>query len=104
MADSIVGTKEHKGKISYQEIDWDFITAIAKRVNRNKDKYGFNNWKNSMDLGLIQDAMLRHLISVINPDPEDPESVQDHLAAIGFNAQILYYHDKKTKDQMLPAY
>lgn len=96
------GIKDFQGKISYQEIDWNFINAMAKRLNSNKiqfgGKYEIGNWKLDIDLKSIEDALIRHVISLINPNPEDTESALDHLAAIGVNSQILFYHLNKNKN------
>ncbi len=95
------GVKESEGKISYQEINWDFVTAMAQRLNVNKTKYPVGNWKKEINLQEIEDALVRHVIKLVNPNPndtndtddtDDPENSLDHLAAIGVNCQILYYH------------
>jgi len=38
------GYKESEGKLSY-EFDWEFIESMAKRMSKNKSKYGPYNWK-----------------------------------------------------------
>ena len=98
------GIKDFQNKVSYQEIDWNFITAMAKRLNSNKvqfgGKYENNNWKLDIDLKEIQDALIRHFIALVQPNPEDSESSLDHLAAIGINCQILYFHLKKNNERI----
>ena len=86
------GYKETENKISYEEIDWDYIKQMALRMNQNKDKYGKGNWKLPISLEDIEQALLRHVIAILNPDLLDPETRQQHLAAIGCNAMILNYH------------
>jgi hypothetical protein len=88
----LIGIKESDGKIDYSEIDWEFITRMAIRMNKNKAKYGKHNWKLPINLEEIEQALLRHVIAILNPIPNDPETRQEHLAAIGCNAQILNFH------------
>jgi len=86
------GYKETENKISYEEIDWDYIKQMALRMNQNKDKYGKGNWQLPLPLETIEQALLRHVIAILNPSILDPETRQQHLAAIGCNAMILNYH------------
>lgn len=92
------GYKETENKISYEEIDWDFIKQMALRMNQNKNKYGKNNWKLPLSVEHIEQALLRHVIAIIHPDISDPETRQEHLAAIGDNAMILNYQLKNKTD------
>lgn len=88
------GLKESNGKISYQEIDWDFIDLIARRMNQNKEKYPINNWKKPMDIQLLMDASLRHLRKMQQPIIDDTESFQKHLAAVCCNMMFINYQLK----------
>lgn len=92
---AMTGVKDSMGKVSYREINWDFVTAMAKRLNSNKiqfgGKYEPNNWKKDIDLNLIEDALVRHMIAFIN-GTDSEESPIDHLVAIAVNCQIFHYH------------
>lgn len=92
------GIKDSAEKVSYQEIHWDFIKAMAQRLNANKDKYPPNNWKKGIDLKEIEDALLRHVFALISPKSSDSEDSLDHLAAIAVNSQIIYYHLTKNNE------
>ena len=89
--------KESEGKLDYSEIDWDFIDAMAARMNKNKAKYPPKNYErmNGEDIKRVEQATLRHLRKILQPLKDDPESILDHLEAIGCNAMILYYLNKK---------
>lgn len=89
-----MGEKETEGKVSYQEIDWRYITMMANRMNQNKVKYGKDNYKLPMDIDLLKDALLRHVIAILQPKANDGDSFEDHLAAIGCNAMIINYQIK----------
>lgn len=88
--------KDSEGKLDYSEINWDFIDAMAARMNRNKDKYPPKNYEsmNEEEIKGMEQATLRHLRKILQPLKDDSESVLDHLAAIGCNAMILYYLNK----------
>ncbi len=96
-----MGEKETEGKISFQEIDPEFMALFAHRLSRNKDKYPVGNWKKSIDINLLIDSIDRHLIDlkllidgkepILNPD----EIIQDHLAAITANCQFINWQLKE---------
>lgn len=93
------GYKETNNKISYQEIDWDYITMMAGRMNQNKVKYGKDNYKLPMDIDLLKDALLRHVIAAMQPKANDEDSFEDHLAAIGCNCMIINYQLKHNESK-----
>jgi hypothetical protein len=83
--------KISEGKVSYKEIEWDFIEAMAKRFNDNKGKYPEFSWKTIEDITGVEDALVRHVLAYLKKDPFDSETPEDHLAAAGVNLQIIYY-------------
>lgn len=87
------GVKEANGKLSY-ELDWMFIDAMARRMSKNKRKYGPYNWQKPMDVEQLKQAMFRHVISVMNGDYEDEGVANDHLVAIALNAMFINYQLK----------
>ncbi len=89
---STEGVKQSNGKLNYSEIDWNYIARLAFRMNQNKVKYEKKNWQLPIPLEEIEQAMLRHIIAILNPNVADEETRADHLAAIGCNAMILNYH------------
>lgn len=85
------GKKENEGKLDYSEIDWDFISQIAKRMSSNKDKYEANNWKKPMNIELLKQSLLRHVIEVLKGNYEDSGDKFGHVTAVACNAQMLNY-------------
>ncbi len=72
-----INRKESEGKLDYSEIDWDFIDAMATRMNRNKDKYPPKNYEqmNEEEIKGVEQATLRHLRKILQPLKDDPESI-----------------------------
>lgn len=93
--------KESSGKLFY-EIDWPFITQMAERMAANKKdgKYDLYNWKKPMDEKGLEDlkqAMLRHLIEILNGVYEDDGREFGHLESLSCNAMMLNYQLKNIK-------
>jgi len=87
--DKINWKKESDNKLSY-ELDRPFITAMAKRMSRNKWKYPPYNRQKPMDIEELKQALFRHTIEVMNWNYTDIEDY-DHLQAIALNAMFIYY-------------
>ncbi len=96
-----MGEKETGGKTSLQEIDFEFIDLIAKRLNQNKDKYPVGNWKKPMNVFNLLDALQRHIVDLrMLMDGREPvynkeETMQDHCAAIAANCQFINWQITK---------
>lgn len=65
---------------------------MAIRMAQNKDKYGKYNWKQSIDLDSIKQALFRHVLAVLKGDTSE-----DHLAAIACNSMVIKYHERQNK-------
>jgi len=85
----INGKKESDNKLSY-ELDWNFIEAMAKRMEQNKDKYPPYNRQKPMDIESLKQALLRHTIEVMKGNYTDIEDY-DHLQSLSLNAIFIYY-------------
>ncbi len=89
------GIKEVENKVSYSEIYWSFIEQMAIRMNENKEKYGKHNYRKPLEnKNDLLDAALRHLTKVIEPNKEDKESLEQHLAAVADNVMMYYFQIK----------
>lgn len=91
---SKTGIKESNGKTDYSEIDWDFIEAQALRMNKNKGKYEAGNYKKPMNINLLKQSLLRHVLEVLKDNYQDDGDELGHLSAIALNAQFLHYQLK----------
>lgn len=82
------GLKDKKDKLDY-ELDWDFITSMAEKMQLNKDKYPPYNWKKPMDIENLKQALFRHTIQVMKNNFNDQNEL-DHLSSIALNAMFIY--------------
>ena len=89
------GHKETEGKLEY-ELDWDFVQAMAERMQLNKGKYEPYNWQKPMDVDKLKQALFRHTIDVMRGIYDDTTEL-DHLPAIACNAMMLWYQLKHRK-------
>ena len=98
------GEKESVGKISYKEIYIPFKDAVAKRMMDNKHKYPEGNYLKDISKDELLDALERHLNKIRYRYEDDPESIEDHLAAIGCNAQMIYAQiiENARRDRKIP--
>jgi hypothetical protein len=92
--DSNEGKKESKGKTDYVELDWDYIDAVADRMNSNKDKYPINNWKKRMDVKELAMSAIRHARKILQPVEGDKESLEEHAVALACNGMMINYQMK----------
>ena len=96
-----LGKKESEGKLFY-ELDFDFITQMAERMQSNKDngKYLRWNWKKPLDETIIEElkqAMWRHILAVMKGELEDDGREFGHLEAIANNAMMINYQLKNNE-------
>jgi len=84
------GIKETDGKLHY-ELSWEFIEEMAKRMANNKsDKYPLYNWKKSINIQDLKDAINRHHIEVMKGNYQDDEEVLGHVVSYACNAMMLW--------------
>ena len=88
------GVKETNGKTDYSEIDWDFIEGLAKRMNKNKEKYEPFNYHKPMDVNLLKQSLLRHIIEILKGEHKDAGQEYGHLFAVALNSMMIYYQLK----------
>jgi len=86
-----MGIKENNKKMSV-ELDWEFIEAMAKRMDSNKDQYPRGNWKEPIDVELLEDALMRHWFAY-----KRGEKSENHLVAIALNAMMIDFQNRNTK-------
>ena len=87
------GYKEQSEKLNY-ELDFDFITQVAERMQTNKGKYEPYNWKKPIDTESLKQALFRHVLEVMKGNYNDDGRELGHLEAIAANAMMLNYQIK----------
>lgn len=93
------GIKHSKGKLFY-ELDFGFIKQLAERMQQNKEnsKYALFNWKKPMideDIENLKQALLRHVLAVMEGEYEDDGRPFGHLESISNNAMMINYQLKQ---------
>lgn len=92
--------KDQTNKLSFAEIDPEFLLAMAERMTNNKGKYEPFNWQKPCDINLLLDAAQRHLLALRMPEQEGAEETHlDHAVALALNAMIIHYqlrHNERT--------
>lgn len=88
--------KETQDKISLQEIYPGFIKEMSRRMSSNKGKYKPFNWTlmTPDQVPEMIDACERHLLELKSKliyGENIDEQVNEHLAALGCDAMIIFY-------------
>jgi len=81
------GYKESTNKLIY-DIDFDYITGMAERMQLNRDKYPVGNWKQKLDIEGLKQALFRHVIEIMKDNYSDEQEL-GHLFAVGCNAFMI---------------
>jgi len=85
-----------QGKLNY-ELDFDFVTDMAKRMQKGKEKYKPYSWKNPTEIEDFKQGLFRHIIAVMKGEFEDDGQEFGHLSAIAVNAMMINYQLKQKK-------
>ena len=81
------GYKESVNKLIY-DIDFDYITGMAQRMQLNRDKYPVGNWKQKLEIEGLKQALFRHVIEIMKDNYSDEQKF-GHLFAVGCNAFMI---------------
>lgn len=84
------GVKESEGKLEY-ELCWRFISAMAKRMAKNKGKYEPFNWKKPMNVDKLIHGIQRHQIEIMEDNYEDDGDEFGHIVSHACNAMMVWY-------------
>lgn len=85
-----MGIKQSSGKLNY-ELDFDFITQMAERMDANKGKYEPYNWQKPIDTRGLHKALARHFFKVMKGEYEDEGREFGHLEALALNSMMINY-------------
>lgn len=83
------GIKEVDGKLDYSEINLELLDLMAKRFSENKHKYPVGNSKKGIDKDQLAWAAFRHIRKMLQKVDSDPETYEDHLAAVATNMSMI---------------
>lgn len=90
------GYKESTNKLIY-DIDFDYITGMAERMQLNRDKYPVGNWKQKLDIEGLKQALFRHVIEIMKDNYSDEQKF-GHLFAVGCNAFMIIEQLKQNNE------
>ena len=93
------GYKETKDKLIY-DIDFDYITGMAERMQMNRGKYAVGNWKQPLEVEELKQALFRHVIAIMQNEYSD-EQRYGHLYAVGCNAFMIIQQLKNERSKSL---
>lgn len=93
------GLKDSYNKISYADLPWKAIEAVAKVDRWGKRKYPRGNSKKEHSYTQLWDAAFRHLKTAILKEDLDSESEEEHLAHAAWN--ILTLLECKLNDKLI---
>jgi hypothetical protein len=87
---SIEGKIVDKSKLDY-EIDWEFITLLAERMQKGKEKYGPYSWHGPTDVKALKRAYFRHTLEIMKGNYLDDGQEYGHIGAAVANLMMIYY-------------
>lgn len=88
------GTKHDSGKRDWTLLPWKQLEQVVQVLEFGATKYSRDNWK-QVERDRYEKALMRHTISYLSGEKQDPESQQSHLAHVICNCLFLLYNDGK---------
>jgi hypothetical protein len=92
---TLQGIKDSDGKLSY-ELSFEFLQAMALRMEKNKAKYPPYNWKKPIDREELNKAIKRHFFEIQMGMYADEGEPLGHIVALACNLMMLW-------EQMQPS-
>ena len=90
--DKEVGLKFDTDKIDWTLMPWAELEQVLMILEFGAKKYARDNWK-KIEPERYEKAAMRHLISYVTGELNDPESGKSHLAHLVCNALFLMWND-----------
>jgi len=84
-----VGTKNDNGKTRWSLVFWPAVEDMVRALQIGVDKYGEKNYMKGLEPQRIMDAMMRHIVAIMNGEWID-ESGNSHVGHVMANAMMLY--------------
>lgn len=83
------GIKDGVNKVDYSEINFEILDLMAARFEANKHKYPKGNMLKPIEMSKLLWPIFRHWKKMIFPLKDDPETFEEHLAAIACNCSMI---------------
>lgn len=97
MAEASLGKKFDKDKIDWTLMPWKELEQVLMVLEFGAKKYSRDNWKH-IEPARYEKAAMRHLISYITGELNDPETGRSHLAHLICNTLFLMWNDNNRDD------
>lgn len=86
------------GKPRYDLIPPSALRRVAELYARGAEKYGDRNWQKGIPINRLYASLLRHIYQWAEGD-----NVEDHLAAVIFNAMAIMWTEEQIEEGNLPV-
>ena len=77
----------------------ELLTGLADVLTFGADKYGENNWRECDNIDRYVSAAMRHFISYISGEKNDPETGLSHLYHVAANMMFIYVLTKSNSNE-----
>ena len=91
--------KISEGKLNY-ELDWEFLTLLAERMQKGKEKYQPYSWKKPTNIEDLKQALFRHVLEILKGNLEDDEQEYGHIGAATANLMMMYYQIRNEQKEL----
>lgn len=96
--------KADDGKLQWSLMPFEQLEDVVRVLMNGAKKYARDNWKKCDDINRYKDALMRHVVSYIKGEKNDPEDNLSHLAHAMCNCLFLMYFDKRENKTLLEQF
>lgn len=96
--------KADEGKLQWSLMPFEQLEDVVRVLMNGAKKYARDNWKKCDDINRYKDALMRHVVSYIKGEKNDPEDNLSHLAHAMCNCLFLMYFDKRENKTLLEQF
>lgn len=87
--------KADDGKLQWSLMPFEQLEDVVRVLMNGAKKYSVDNWKKCDDVKRYKDALMRHVVSYIKGEQNDPEDNLSHLAHAICNCLFLQWFDSE---------
>jgi|SRR6478609_10286640 len=89
-----------ENKLNY-ELDWEFVTLLAQRMQKGKEKYLPYTWKNPTNIEDLKQALFRHVLEIMKSNYLDDGQKYGHIAAATANLMMIFYQLEHSQEELV---
>ena len=89
--------KADDGKLQWSLMPFEQLEDVVRVLMNGAKKYACDNWKKCDDMNRYKDALMRHVVSYVKGEKNDPEDNLSHLAHAICNCLFLQWFDSNQK-------